>query len=310
MEKTLILVGSIDHDNFLFYGEDDSYESSIYQYSISNDSMWLLSDYSIEMDDSFDGLSLVVTRNGNFYSKFYLNDPFDYGYQKIYFNREGKDHFLDSIYNADKIIHSSFSFDGKFLLVNTLNTLSDYYNPEQDNRIMIYDLSAIELGTIKKNYIPCSLCSDSFMVGDQLFFTIGRKDGYDGYSNKDIYKAPFNDISDTTKIAVNTDLIGVSPDGNYILGSRFLDRQKTTAVIIEVSSRKYQMLLGRDYPSGRPFYSLYENKFAFSIKGHIIYIDFPESYPFDALTWRNEEIPDWTETEFWSQFEHPPFPEK
>jgi len=245
-----------------------------------------------------------------FYTGLNFLSPSDYGYYKLFFRHNKRNIVLDSIYNCDKHIHSSFSSEGKYLLVNTLNTLSDYYNPEQDDRIMVYDLSDIENGNIKKEYIPCDKCSDSYLIGDTLFFTIGRKDAYNGFDNKDIYKAPFDNLEDTVKIADNTKIIAISPDGRYILGTRFFDREKTTCVIIDVKTKKYQMLLGRDYAKHSAFYSHYEQKFAFDFNGYIIYVDFPGSYPFDALKWKNEEIPDWTEEDFWKQFEHEPLPNK
>jgi len=180
-------------------------------------------------------------------SFFVSEDLSDYGYSNLYLKNGFDKIKLDSIYNADKIIHSSFSSDGKYLLVNSLNTLSDYYNPEQDNRIMVYDLSDIDRGNIKKEYIPCDKCADSYLVNNTLFFTIGRKDAYSGFNNKDIYMAPWGNLKDTVKIASNTKIIAISPDGKYILASRFFDRQKNTCVIIDVASKKYQMLLGRDY---------------------------------------------------------------
>ncbi len=243
-----------------------------------------------------------------FYERDYFESPDDYGYTKLFLYFLGKNHFLDSIYNADKLIHSSFSEDGRYLLVNTLNTLSDYYNPDQDNRIMVYDLENIDQGRIKKQYIPCMHCSDSYLVEDQLFFTVGRRDGYEGFSIKDIYVSPWGSLKDSVKIADNTDIKDISPDGKYILGTRFWDRQKTTAVIVDVSQKKYQMLLGRDYGDRIAFFSHHENKFAFDYEGFIIYVVFPTDYPFDALNWRNEEIPLWTEQEFWKQFEHTPLP--
>jgi len=245
-----------------------------------------------------------------FVTKLNFESPDDYGYYDLEIANRDNVYLLDSIYNADKLIHTSFSTDGKFLLVNTLNTLSDYYNPEQDNRIMVYDLSEMDNGEIKREYIPCDKCSDGYLINDQLFFTIGRKDGYSGYSNKDIYVAPWGNLQDTVKIASNTKIISISPDGKYVLGSRFFDTQKNTCVIIDVESKKYQMLLGRDYYKAKAFYSYYEEKFAFDFKGYLIYVDMPEKFPFNALNWKNEEIPDWTEEEFWKQFEHKPLPKE
>lgn len=309
-ERLLVFVGFENRESILFYGEDEDYNGTIYKYSTQTEKMFGLDHYSLLADDNLNGISLNISSKGLFYSRFFLNDPIDYGYQKIYLNYLKQDYFLDSIYNADKLIHSSFSSDGRYLLVNTLNTLSDYYNSEQDNRIMVYDLKDIEQGKIGKDYIPCEHCSDSYLIGDQLFFTVGRKDGYDGFSNKDIYVAPWGSLKDSVKIADNTDILAISPDGKFILGTRFWDRQKTTTVIIDVEQKKYQMLLGREYAKHKSFYSHYKNKFAFDFKGVLIYVGFPESYPFDALKWRNEEIPVWTESEFWKQYEHVSLPEK
>lgn len=244
-----------------------------------------------------------------FYERDYFDNPDDYGYTKLFLYYSGRSYFLDSIFNADKKIHSSFSSDGQYLLVNTLNTLSDYYNPDQDNRIMVYNLENVDQGEVKKQYISCMYCSDSYLVGEQLFFSIGRKDGYEGFSNKDIYVAPWGNLKDSVKIAENTDIKAITPDGKYILGSRFWDLQKNTAVVVDVEKKKYQMLLGRDYAEKKGFYYHHENKFAFDFKGYIIYVDFPESYPFDALKWRNEEIPDRTDKEFWRQYELGALPE-
>lgn len=253
---------------------------------------------------------MKYTDNKWFYSVQYSDDnTYEIYYQKLWLQYKGKDYLLDSIYNADKKIHSSFSNDGRYLLVNTLNTLSDYYNPELDNRIMVYDLKDIDKGEIKKEYLPCTHCSDSYLVGDKLFFTIGRKDAYDGFSNKDIYVAPWGSLQDSVKIASNTDIKAISFDGKYILGTRFWDRQKNTSVLLNVEEKKYQMLLGRDYAKHNAFYSDHEDKFSFDFKGYLIYVDFPESYPFDALKWRNEEIPDWTDEEFWKKYEHSPLNE-
>lgn len=237
------------------------------------------------------------------------DDTYQIYYQRIWLQYNSRDFFLDSIHNADKNIHSSFSSDGKLLLLNTLNTLGDYYNPAQDDQIYVYDLTNLENEEIKKSTIPCIHCSDSYLIGNQHFFTIGNDDGYGGFANKDIYVAPWGKLEDSLKIASTTSMLAVSPDGKYILGTRFFDRYKATAVIIDVEKKKYQMLLGRDYAEYRAFYSTQEKKFSFQIKNYIVYIDFPKEYPFDALKWRNEEIPDFTEEEFWSQYEHGPLPD-
>jgi len=309
-------------DRYLFYSLGKSDNEPIYLYEDLNThkiTLYRLSERTQTIKLLLPKYEEILTRYHSnfkildsllFLSKFSSESPSDYGYYELLVTDHINLYFLDSIYNADKKIHSSFSSDGKYLLVNTLNTLSDYYNPEQDDRIMVYDLSDIDKGNIKKEYIPCDKCADSYLVNNTLFFTIGRKDAYGGFNNKDIYMAPWGNLKDTVKIASNTKIISISPDGKYILGSRFFDRQKNTCVIIDVASKKYQMLLGRDYYQYQSFYSYYENKFAFDFKAYLIYVDFPESYPFDALNWRNEEIPDWTEKEFWSQYQHDPLPNR
>lgn len=234
------------------------------------------------------------------------------GYNMLFLSDGQHNYNLDSVYNADKKIHSSFSEDGNILLINTLNSLSDYYNEEQDNRTLVVDLEEFKKNkVIKKEYIPCNKCSHSYKRGDKLFFNVGRLDGYDGYTNRDIYVAPWGSIKDTTKLASNISILDVTPDGKYILGNRFFDRQKNTLVILEVATKKYQMLIGRDYYKyvSKFFYSRQEKKFAFLSGSNLVYIDFPKEYPFDTLNWRNEEIPNFTEKEFWKQFEHEPLQE-
>lgn len=310
---SLSLIGSVN-DTLVFIYENlkDRTEKIL---SLDNNTLVEISSrYPFAVQNYVVGLSVYVSDRLIkdelfFFGKDHFDDTDEYGYTKMYISFSGKEYYLDSIYNADKKIHSSFSSDGRYLLVNTLNTLSDYYNPAQDNRIMVYDLSEIGQGRIKKEYIACMLCSDSYLVGNQVFFTIGRKDGYEGYSNKDIYVAPWGSLKDSVKIADNTNIIAVAPDGKKILGTRFWDRQKITAVIVDTDQKKYQLLLGRDYAGRKALYSYYENKFAFDFKGHLVYVDFPDQYPFDALRWRNEEIPDWTEQDFWNQFTHSPLPD-
>lgn len=99
-----------------------------------------------------------------FYKKIFFNETDDYGYSNLIVQYDKTQYIIDSIYNADKKIHSSFSVDGNFLIVNTLNTLSDYYNPEQDDRIGIYSLDSLKKGKVSKNYISCTNCADSYLV--------------------------------------------------------------------------------------------------------------------------------------------------
>ena len=63
--------------------------------------------------------------------------------------------------------------------------------------------------------------------------------------------------------------------------------------IVDVTQKKYQLLLGRDYDDDRSqaFYSQYHQKFAFDMNSHIVYVDFPDEYPFDALRRDNSLVP-------------------
>jgi len=292
-----------------YFKERESNERKIYDIQVPDYEILSAVGYSYLLDDFTSFTSILVKNEYSFYSIGVFDKVSEYGYQEIHLNHSGRDYILDSIYNADKKIHSSFSSDGRYLLVNTLNTLSDYYNPAQDNRIVVYDLSEIDQGKIGKEYIPCLHCSDSYLIGDQLFFTVGGIDGYGGFSNKDTYVAPWGNLKDSVKVASNTNIVAISPDGKYVLGTRFFDTQKMTAVIVDVKRKTYQMLLGRNYAAHRAFYSSYEGKFAFDFKGYLIFVDFPNSYPFDALKWRNEDIPYWTDEDFWEKYKYPPFSE-
>lgn len=231
------------------------------------------------------------------------------GYSKLFILYKANSIMLDSIYNADKKIHASFSTDGKFIIVNTLNTLSDFYNPEQDDRIMVYSLENIKEGKVKKEYIPCTHCADGYLVNGDFFFTKSnqRDDFSGGFLWKDIYKAPWGKLKDTVKVAAFSEILAISPDGRYILATRHFDLPNSPCAIIDVDKNKYQLLLGRNYSKADAFYSFKEKKFAFDFGDRIVYIDFPKEYPFYALKRDNPDIPNWSNTEFYKQFEHEPF---
>lgn len=242
-----------------------------------------------------------------FYRKAFFNN--DDGFLKLFLEYKSNSFILDSIYYADKKIHSSFSTDGKFLIVNTLNTLSDFYNPTQDDRIIVYSLENIKEGKVDKEYIPCTYCSDGQLIGKDLFFTKSnqRDDFSGGFAWKDIYKAPWGKLQDSVKIAAFSNILAISPDGKYILATRHFDLPNSPCAIIDVDNKKYQLLLGRDYSKADAFYSYKEKKFAFDFEGRIVYVDFPKEYPFDALRKDNPDIPSWSNTDFYNQFKHEPF---
>jgi hypothetical protein len=146
-------------------------------------------------------------------------------------------------------------------------------------------------------------------MNEKLFYTKSnqRDDFSEGYLYTDIYMTPWNMFQDTVKIAAYTDIVAVSPDGQYFLSKRCFDLPNRPYAIIQVSTKKYQLLLGRDYSRAKAFYSYRKKKFAFDFGGMITYIDFPKEHPFDALRWNNPDIPDLGNTEFYKQFEHKPF---
>lgn len=230
----------------------------------------------------------------------------DLGYNILFLNYKGKDYKLEQIQNSDKNIHSSFSQDGNLLLVNTLNSLSDRYDPTIDDQILVFYLDSLDADIIKKDFIPCKYCADSHLINEKLFFTISNEsDDFDeGFFWKDIYIAPFENISDTIRIATRTELVKISSDGRYILGKR-ADLVEYPYIIIDTETKKYQYLIGRDYIKGaKPFYSETQQKFAFDFNGKIIYIDYPKAYPFDALKKERPKIPYLSNKEFYNQLRH------
>ncbi len=254
---------------------------------------------------SFNALDSIIF----FRELFFEINGNDDGFSLLKLKYQNQTIILDTVYYSDKRIHSSFSSDGKKLVVNTLNTLSDYYNSEQDDRFAIYSLENIKEGIVTREYIPCEHCSGGHIIGDYMFFekSILRDDFSGGFLWKNIYKAPLNDLRDTVRIASFSNILAVTPDGKYILAERYCDSPKGSCAVIDVESKKYQFLLGREYSDATAFYSYKEKKFAFDFEGRIVYVDFPEEYPFDALQKYNPNIPDSFEEDFYNRFLHEPF---
>jgi len=206
-------------------------------------------------------------------------------YQDFWIQYKEKNIRIDSFpyHYIDKYIRCVFSDDGKKLICNPYTSVTPGYSPESDNRIYLYDLQEIVNGKIDKRIITCERCMNAFIVNNNYYFNkevpIGH--GFDGFYNN-IYKAPLNNINDTNMIAHNIELINITPDGRFILGGKYL-HGKYTLVILNVETKKYQYILGRNYPIDNCYYSFKEKKFAFDFGKHIVYIEFPKEYPFDAL---------------------------
>jgi hypothetical protein len=244
-----------------------------------------------------------------FYSERFrdINNPFDDGYQRLIIRISDKEILLDSIFNADKNIHSNFSTDGKILLVNTLTTLLHYYNPSQDDQFIVYDLDKLRKGKVHRTTIPCKHCAQGHLIGDKLFFTqSSTPDDFDGGFNwQNIYVAPWGRLKDSVKIAFRADIKATTPDGRYILAENN-DLPNGVCVIIDVQAKKYQLLLGRDYERKYAFYSYEKKKFAFDFGEYIVYVDFPSEYPFDALKSNLQFRIDGSSKAIRKQFQHKP----
>ncbi len=238
-----------------------------------------------------------------FYSRSTINFEFSY----LYIEKENNKFFLDSINNADKKITANFT-DDNLLIVSTLNFLEYMYNPKDDDKLTIYDLKNISEGEIEKTEIPCKYCSNGNIVNGSFFFEISNeRDDFDnGYEWKDIYKSTLENFTDTVMIAKFSSILAITPDGKYILAERKFDLPNGPRAIIDVENKKYQLLLGRAYRDFTPFYSFKKKKFGFYKNDIIIYVDFPQEYPYDALKRVNDDIPSWRNIEYFDKFKHTP----
>lgn len=240
----------------------------------------------------------------------YANDDYSIYYQDLWLQFNGRNYKLDSIYNSDKKIQLTVSKDEKYLIVNTLNPLSDYYNANQDNQFSIFSLDEIKkTGKVTKRIIPCQFCSDGYLIDQEIVFTKSdERDDFDGgYAWTDIYRAVPGKLMNGEKIVAFSDIVAISPDGKYILAKRIGDLVNGPRAIVDVLGKKYQLLLGRDYSKAQTFYSYIEDKFVFQFGDRIVYIDFPKVYPFDARRRNNSDIPHPSNKEFYKRFVHPSF---
>jgi hypothetical protein len=165
----------------------------------------------------------------------------------------------------------------------------------------LYDLEKIKQGVVQENIIPCERCYNTFQINDTLIF--GKEIIIDDrgieFTFSNIYKAPINNINDTTLIARDMTLLEISPDGRYIIGRKEIYGKKIT-VMLDVQNKRYQYIIGRNYHNKHCFYSYKEQKFVFVFDNHLIYIDFPDEFTHDAMI---PYKPDWSTKEeedaFW-----------
>jgi hypothetical protein len=186
-------------------------------------------------------------------------------------------HFIDKYYQI------KFSFSGNHLICNAFTSRTTGYDSVLDGFFIVYDLTKAKNKNIRKHIVKCDMCMNTFLFDETFIF---QKDieiggGFDGFHHN-IYISPRNKVNDTTKLANDIELLSLTPDGKYILGAKYL-YGKHTAVILNVESRRFQYIMGRDYLNYPFFYSELEKKFAFDFGNHIIYVDFPRTFPFDSL---------------------------
>jgi hypothetical protein len=208
-------------------------------------------------------------------------------YQDFWAQLNGKTYMITSFpyFYMEKPVIFKLSADKKYLICNFYYAGMDILADAEDNIIITYDLTKLEQNKIVEKRISCERCYNTFLVNDSLIwgqeFTYYDKDGGE-YTYSNIYKAPVNDISDTTILARNTELLNISPDGKYILGKRNL-YGKDFVIIINILAKQYKYITGRQYPYEKCFYSYKEKKFGFIFNDHLVYIEFPEKYPNNAL---------------------------
>jgi hypothetical protein len=230
-------------------------------------------------------------------------------YQDFWIQYKNRNFKIDSFpyHYLDKYISCNFSENGKKLICNPYTIISAGYSPDIDNRIYVYELERIDNVDIKKNTLSCERCMNTFLINNTFYYQkeipIGK--GLDGYY-KNIYKASINNINDTLLIAHDIVLKNITPDGAFILGEKYL-YGRLTPVLINVQTKRYQYILGRKYPIENSYYSYQEEKFFFDFGEQLVYIEFPQEYPFDAI--KNTSYQRTTKAEnetFWKKYLHEP----
>lgn len=227
-------------------------------------------------------------------------------YQDLWIQTKNSEYKLDSLpyHFVDKRYDYRFSMDARYLICNPFTSMSTGYSSQEDGFVILYDLKNVDRDNIEKKIIPCESCLNTFVLHDTFIFQkeipIGK--GFDG-DHHNIYKAPLTDIKDTTLLACDIELELVSPDQNYILGAKYLFG-KRCPVIVSLKEKKFQYIIGRDYPLDRCFYSIKEQKFAFDYNEFIIYIETPTEFPFDALKDPSIFASKVEKESFWKKYKH------
>jgi hypothetical protein len=211
----------------------------------------------------------------------------DFDYQDFWTQLNGDTYMVARLpyHFVDKSISFRISANKKYLILNPYYAGIDLLADNEDNIVILYKLDNFNEKGIIEQRIPCERCFNTFIINDSLIF--GKEFTYydeygSEYTYSNIYKAPISDINDTIIIACNIELIEISPDGQYILGKHKL-YGKELIVIVDVISKRYQHVTGRQYLYEKSFYSYKEKKFTFDFGNYFISIEFPEKYPNNAL---------------------------
>ena len=223
--------------------------------------------------------------------------------QDIWMESGGKEVKIKSYpeHYYDKDVFFQIGASGKYVIVNTY--VSQYLrSSESDSVISILDVKS---GSIKD--FNCKNCISPHVMGEYLYY--GKKffylKGADVYDWK-LFRAPLSNISKSELLAEFIELLFVTPDENFIVGKKLLFGEETL-VVLDVKAAKFQYLLGRSYSKLKLFFSLAYQKIAFDRDEDILYVDYPEIYPFSAIgvDAKPQHLPEQESTNFWQKFIHP-----
>lgn len=200
-------------------------------------------------------------------------------YQDIWINSNDENVKLKSFpeHYYDKEVEYNIDNSGKYILISTF--VRDYLrSTDADSVIYGYNFN------LKDSFkIFCQSCIkpqivDGFIYYSKKFYYLKGSDSYDWK----LYRTPLSDIKKTELLGEFIEIIQVSPDSRTILCRKNL-YGKDVLALLDIGTKKFQYLLGRDYLKLNFFFSPGYRKWAFDSEDEIIYINYPDKYPFNAL---------------------------
>ncbi|MBO7496436.1 MAG: hypothetical protein J6T98_07770 [Salinivirgaceae bacterium] len=230
----------------------------------------------------------------------YLQD-----YQDFWIELNGKGKKIKSVpeHYLDIDVYYNVCYTGDCMVMTDF--VSEYLRSTiADSIITVY---SVQNGDVTTKEIACVECVSPQIVKEQLFY--GQKfyylEGCDDYDWK-VYRAPNFDLSKSELLGEYIEPLLVSPDGKYILGKKYF-QGKAVAVILDVEAKKFDYLLGREYLRYGYFYSPAYKKFAFDTESHIIYINYPQEFPFNSIgeDAENKFTTDSEDAAFWGKYKYP-----